>query len=444
MKRRTTRIAAVMIAAALVLILSACSADHEETKALIKVRGAAGSSGLRAITSDQSGGSALAAAEVSVDHVDITDKLKPAEGTGNDTIFTAEVVTTSPEIYYSVSPRPGFVFDEWEIDKDAVKRDYGSSWKRVLREIEKAVDDDEAKEESQSIFIAPEYTKYIIPTFDHGFHVDVYATEDGDGSAKSPFNSFEKALKAFSSWDEDEITIKFRGENADRPIDIDMSTLVIKEDEIEMKILGGYGAGWEITDKATKVGSVVFPSGLEEVEIEFRGIDFESLDLSDVAFNDDYEVEFENCSAETLTLKDGTTVNAVQAKAVGGTGIVFFNSVVPYNESNIYYHSLITGWDGTGAIQGANNIVIRDGSDEGVSDSNFMITGDRVDGYKITGDLPAGISRATALDEDRVLGSGDKDDYLEEDIVGRDRNEYDDDRAEYVSFGPYEYLEIDD
>ena len=35
-------------------------------------------------------------------------------------------------------------------------------------------------------------------------------------------------------------------------------------------------------------------------------------------------------------------------------------------------------------------------------------------------------------------------DYLEEDIVGRDRNEYDDDRPEYVSYGPYEYLEIDE
>ena len=444
MKKRTKRIAAVMIAATLVLVLSACSADREETKALIKVRGAAGSSALRAITSDQSGGSSLMAAEVSVDHVDITDNLRPTEGTGNDTVFTTEVVTTSPEIFYSVSPRPGFVFDEWEIDKDAIRRDYGLSWRRVLKEIERAVDDDETKEESQSIFIAPEYTKYIIPTFDHGFHVDVYATEEGDGSAKSPFNSFKNAMQAFASWNEDEITIKFRGENTDRPIVIDMSGLTIKENEIEMKILGGYGAGWEITDKATQISSVVFPSGLEEVEIEFRGINFESLDLSDIASNDDYEIEFENCSAEKLILKNNTTVNAVKAKNLDGTGIVFFNSVVPFEAGNTYYHSLITGWNGNDEIKGANNIVIHDGLDEGVAGNNFIITSNRVDGYKITGNLPEGISRAMALDEDHVAGSGDKDDYLEEDIVGRDRNEYDDDRPEYVSYGPYEYLEIDE
>lgn len=443
MKKRTTRIAAVMIAATLVLVLSACSADREETKALIKVRGAAGSSALRAITSDQSGGSSLMAAEVSVDHVDITDNLRPTEGTGNDTVFTTEVVTTSPEIFYSVSPRPGFVFDEWEIDKDAVRRDYGYSWRKVLREIEMAVDDDEAMEESQSIFIAPEYTKYITPTFDRGFHVDFNAAEAGDGSAGNPFSSFDSVNDKLKNWNHDEVTIKFRGENT-TSISIDLSDITLNGDEIELKLLGGYGSDWEITSNATKIESVKFPTGLEEVEIEFRGIDFTSLDLSAISSNDDHEVEFENCSIGTLKLTNGATVNAVQATAIEGSKLVFFNSVVPYAADNTYYHSLITDWDGSSTINGANNIVVSDESAGGVSGSNFMIPGSKVAGYKIKGDLPEGISSAAALDEDSIKAQGDVDDYLEEDIAGRDRNEHDDGRTRPVSYGPYEYLEIDD
>lgn len=433
----------VLLAVLAILTITSCSDSPGNAKAEVRVVGS-GSSPARSLDATR-----FESATVEIDNVDITDKLVATnEGSGSNTVYAATVETPSKEIYYSVTPKAGFVFDEWEIDEKLLEKDYPNrrEYRKVLRAIEEVVDNDRksANEESQSIFIRPEYVKYLKPTFDRGIHLDpnlVTPISDADGSAKKPYKNLDEFDA--TKWNHDELTIKIRGENAELELDLSTITSTYK-DELEIKILGGYGAGWEVTENKAKVTKLVLPtinSYLEEVELEFRNIVFDSMDLS--SFTKDVEVEFENCEIGTLKVPSNMKVvnGVVVTNTVEGNDITFFNSVVPYDAKNTYYHCLVK--DVSGKLEGSHNLVTGTLEEEDKS-SNQVVTDDKLEGYKLeTGETE--LLDPLNEDDSRFGAIDDVEDYLEEDIIGRDRVEFGDSENGFtkVSIGPYEYQNID-
>lgn len=487
--RKTALLA--FLAIVLILALSACSQPEGSGASTAKVRvtgTAAQSSAKQRAASDTV---VFASGTVTLEGEDITSQLKPAQtetaSGSNDVEFKADIPVASDRVSYSVSPKPGFVFDEWKItraSRTALKKKYRDRWWDVLFEIQKAIRDD-----SQTIYINPEYIEYIRPTFDRGYYLAPGAKEDGDGSAGSPFNKLDSIIAELKDkgryYDDDELTIKIRSGNAgDFNLDFLEQGYYKDEGEIELKLIGGYDDEWNLSTERTNISSISFPdisgSRIEELEIELRNIELTELDYERLPqSNDDFEIDFRNCSVDTLSNADGKIVNGLVVDQLGTNSgnVVFVNSSAPYAKENMYYHSIVRDAD-SNIINGRNNIVLGtapssvDGSGDGTDNLYLEPTG--WNGYKTENqDLISRIITARPMSENFHLSSASQrdddfeaDDLLEEDIEGRERylsdddndDDHDDDddyrfdrpsrdlryRNIRVSYGPYEYLYFND
>ena len=490
------------LAIVLILALSACSQPEGSgaSTAQVRVTGtAAQSSAKQRAASDAV---VFASGTVTLQGEDITSQLKPSQtgtaGGSNDVEFEADIPVASDVVLYSVSPRTGFVFDEWKItraNRSELKIDYPDSWWDVLVEIQNIIKDD-----SQTIYINPEYIEYIRPTFDRGYYLDLGAKEDGDGSAGSPFNKLDSIIAELGKdkgryYDDDELTIKIRRDYAgDFNLDsLEQESYYKDESEIELKLIGGYDEDWNLSPEKTVISSITFPglsgNNIEELEIELRNIELTELDYGKLPkSNDDFEIDFRNCFVGTLKNASGKIVNGlVVDKLENSSNAIFVNSSAPYKADNKYYHSIVRDAD-SNIINGQNNIVLA-AAHSGVDGSGnetanlYLDSKDWTEGsYKTDNQtLITQITTAVPLSEDfqlPVTSSRDDDDFdaddlLEEDIEGRERylsdddyddndNDHDDDhdddddyrfdRASHdlryrnirVSYGPYEYLFFDD
>ena len=443
---KTNRKAALLAFLALVLAFTvvSCSDPGHKTNAEVRVVGTAVSEA-RSVASDLQFGSG----EVWLGGNDITSSLVPAEGSNatdgqNNVEFVAEVPVIGETVTYRIVPRDGFVFDEWEIvSRNEIREVECDNWWNVLNEIWQATRGD-----SETIEIRPEYIKYIRPSFDRGIYV------------KSGENIGEKLKEYYSkSWnyDDDELTIKL--EEGEFVLDLSEIKPERGEDEIELelKIIGGYDpSSWNITNRST-ISEIKLPQSggyIEEVELEleFRNISFAELDYNAFRTKDDFEIEFRNCSVETLKnargLINGLMVAAIE-KAQTGRGLLIMNSVAPYVEGARYYHSVVMNGDGK-TVYGKNNIIVGGSGDS----DNYYVASWNENSYKT--DEPELIDKliqANPLSENLLEGLEDHfddmdDDFLEEDIEGRERFLIDDDklgsRGIKVSYGPYEYQWFDD
>lgn len=478
------------VAFVLSLILTSCSgeADHETT-AEVRVVGTAAESASRSV----SAAAEFASAEIIVDDRNITNALKPVTddpdyqaNSPNDTLFEADVPVLGNTVSYSVEPRPGFVFDEWELDSKARRRiriKHGQNWMNVMREIMMAIAGD-----PETIEINPDYIKYIRPTFDRGAYFDashntVHDENTHIGTKSNPISTTEDLAAFISKYSDgrfydDELTIKFTSSPVDS---LDFSQIHSgtehrywdDEREIELKLIGGYDSKWNYSDGRTSVKEITLPalSNFEEIEIEFRNIHFENLDYSKLvrgyrSDDDEREFNFRNCSVGTLT-NAGRAINGlIIYKTEDNGNTTFINSVAPYAAGNTYIHSIITGYSGD-EIRGINNIVVYSDSADSIvekqaDDSNYYIPSYvyeksfGLNGYKTSNQsLIAKLTTATALDEEAFdddnhswHGVEIDDDMIEEDIVGRERYLIDDDGHYWdtptVSYGPYEYKWFND
>lgn len=468
---------------AIILIgLTACSGSGgDPVTAKVFVNGTAMSANTKTVSS----GISFASASIIVGGDDITGQLKPvgtvdpATGevdqnsnvqSGNNNVeFETEITVPDANVSYSVEPKAGFVFDEWEIMRKKLVEKHPDDWRSMIVEIKKAVAGDR-----QTITIRPDLIQYIRPEFDRGAYVAFGTASGGDGSSGKPFDSISSAIsfiKNETRYDDDEFTLKIRGTSA-QSIDLTSlsSGLGYWDDdlEVELKILGGYDGDWNLSgDNRTEITSIKLPSinrSIEmEIELEFRNITFDELNLSDIFGNsnmrdddnDEIEIDFRNCTAETLTGASGRTVNGLVVKKLADntSNVTFVNSDAPYGDGNTYYHSVIRG-DSIGEITGKNNIVVAvapEGTPSGNGNDNYY-NASFGENYKKTNPEDA-ICTAIPLSEE--FGGLD-DDILEEDIEGRERylsdeedgDDDDDDRPPVkdirVSYGPYEYKPIDD
>ena len=446
---KTNRKAALLAFLALVLAFTvvSCSDPGHKTNAEVSVVGTAVSKDekSRSVASELQFGSG----EVWLGGNDITSSLVPAEGSNatdgqNNVEFVAEVPVIGETVTYRIVPRDGFVFDEWEIvSRREIRKVEGDNWWNVLNEIWQATRGD-----SETIEIRPEYIKYIRPSFDRGIYV------------KSGENIGEKLKEYYSkSWnyDDDELTIKLE----EGAFVLDLSEIKPErgEDEIELelKIIGGYDpSSWNITNRST-ISEIKLPQSggyIEEVELEleFRNISFTNLDYNAFRTKDDFEIEFRNCSVENLKnargLINGLMVADIE-KAQTGRGLLIMNSVAPYVEGARYYHSVVMNGDGK-TVDGKNNIIVGVSGDS----DNYYVASWNENSYKTDDpELIDKLTQANPLSENFLEGLEDhfddmEDDFLEEDIEGRERFLIDDDepgsRGIKVSYGPYEYQWFDD
>ena len=465
------------LAIVLILALSACSQPEGSGASTAKVRvtGTAAQSSVKQRAASDT--VVFASGTVSLQGEDITSQLRPEQtdtpAGANDVEFHADIPVASEQVSYSVSPKPGFVFDEWKITRDsrtALKN--LDRWWDVLFEIQKAIRDD-----SQTIHINPEYIEYIRPTFDRGYYLDPdpTASESGDGSADKPFTSLDALIEELKNIRGDELTIKIRKGDVSGSFDLSgLSTYYT--DDIELKLIGGYDEDWNLSPEKTVISSITFPglsgNNIEELEIELRNIALTELDYGALPkSNDDFEIDFRNCSVDTLSNAGGKIVNGlvVENLDVSSSNVVFINSSAPYKAESKYFHSIVRA-DGTAIISGRNNIVLGtapssvDGSGNGTD--NLYLKPDGWNDYKTENpDLIRQIITARPMSEDFRLSSASQgdddseaDDLLEEDIEGRERYLSDDDddyrfdrssrdlryRNIRVSYGPYEYQYFDD
>lgn len=370
---------------------------------------------------------------------------------------------TDTTVIYEVQPKAGFVFDEWEIMRWKLVNDHRDNWRSMIVEIKEAIAGD-----SQTIIIRPELIQYIRPEFDRGAYVDFGASPGGDGSAAQPLSTMNEVIDFISKesvFDDDELTLKIRGD-----IDnLDFSSLISgrfdDETEVELKIIGGYGNNWNPSGNKSIISSITLPKIRDDadIELEFRNIEFNELNLSSIFGNsnarddDEIEIDFRNCIVDTLAGASNRIVNGlvVEKLAPDTSNVTFVNSDAPYGDSNKYYHSVIRG-DSIVEIDGKNNIVVAaapEGTPSGNGNDNYY-NAEFGEDYK-NSSLEELICTAAPLSEDSISGLDD-DDILEEDIEGRERylsdeedgDDDDDNRSPVrdirVSYGPYEYKPIDD
>ena len=469
------------VAFVLSLILTSCSGGAEhETTAEVRVVGTAAESASRSVSASAE----FASAEIIVDDRNITDDLKPesysTSGSTNDVEFQADIPVLGNTVSYSVEPRPGFVFDEWEFSRDARSRiriEHGQNWMNVMREIMMAIAGD-----PETIEINPDYIRYIRPTFDRGAYFDASHTTVSDGNADigtkaNPISDIDDLISFINKYssdrfDDDELTIKFTSSSVGF---LDFSKIHSgtehrywdDEREIELKLIGGYDSKWNYSGDRTSVTGITLPDlkGFEEIEIEFRNIHFDNLDYSDLvgdyrSGDDDREFEFRNCSVGTLSNAKLVNGLIVETATVSGN-TTFVNSVAQYDANDTYIHSIITGYE-SGEINGVNNIVVCTDSykPSSADNANIYISGSEYasfdNGYKTSDQtLIDELTTATVLYEDvfdddnhSYGGIEIDDDMIEEDIEGRERYLIDDDDKygwnTKVSYGPYEYKWFDD
>ena len=477
------------VAFVLSLILTSCAGAEHETTAEVRVVGSRASGSVASVqsTAARSSSDQFESARIVVDGKDITNDLKPENDpdykadSPNDTLFGANVPVLGNTVSYSVEPRPGFVFDEWELSRDARSRirEYGQNWMNVMREIMWAIAGD-----PETIEINPAYIKYIRPTFDRGAYFDAspstVSDENADiGTKANPISDIDELISFINKYssgrfDNDELTIKFTSSSVGS---LDFSQIHSgtehrywdDEREIELKLIGGYDSKWDYSGDRTPVAGITLPdlNKFEEIEIEFRNIHFENLDYSKLvrgyrSDDDDREFNFRNCSVGTLT-NAGMAINGliIDKMSEDSENTTFINSVVPYDADDTYVHSIITEYT-DGAIKGVNNIVVYSDSVDSVvekqaDDNNYYISYEvyeksfGLNGYKTSHQsLIDELTTATALDEEAFdddnhswHGVEIDDDMIEEDIVGRERYLIDDDGHYWdtptVSYGPYEY-----
>ena len=109
------------LAIVLILALSACSQPDGSGASTAKVRvtGTAAQSSVKQRAASDT--VVFASGTVSLQGEDITSQLRPEQtdtpAGANDVEFLADIPVASEQVSYSVSPKPGFVFDEWKITR---------------------------------------------------------------------------------------------------------------------------------------------------------------------------------------------------------------------------------------------------------------------------------------------------------------------------------------
>ena len=452
-KHMSIRIALAMLLA-LALILAGCSGNKGNSTAKVYVQGAAASTVARDIA-----GGGFGAGKVEVSGEDVTDQLKASDqtidnpGTGaSDQLFEATVENVPEIVEISVSPRAGFVFNEWKLNTWLLRRS-NLSWDAYLDLLLT-----EAESHSETLRVEADKVQYYIATFERGAYIDLDKTGSGEGTKENPYPDFEDAISDLRNrWVGEEITFKVAGSDENKELDIaSMANIRSRYDDDdgieEVRVIGGYeSTNWNKIGRSRFTLTIGLTFGEAELEeLELASVSLPSLNYRDLHRTDIEEDDFElkDVSVDTVT-GSGIIANLVITESAPSNA-TFINCVVPgYDSTATYIHSMIVDRNNSEitSVKGGNNIIISASS--GASDSNiYLPAGTTVDGYVLSSP-PDGIVEARAYIPDSMRDVDDFEELyelLEEDIAGRERP-YDDDDGPWmrsnVSYGPYEYLDLE-
>ncbi len=465
MKRHISIRIALAILLALALILAGCSGQKGSSTARIFVQGAS------TVARDIAGGG-FGAGKVEVSGEDVTDQLEKSNettdisGSGSDQLFEATVENVPEIITLSVDPYPGFVFNEWKLNTWKI-RNSNLGWNEYLDLLLT-----EAESHSENLTVSADNAQYYIATFERGFYIELGTGKSGgDGTKGNPYKSFEDAIDNIPSsryWDDDiELTFKVAGSDTSAVLDLgDMAAIrgSYRDDGIEeLKVIGGYrSSDWEKTGRSEFIidFSGFSRGNIEEIEISsvaLPSLDYDALRRSSGDDDELDDLEFSDVSVENLTVTSGVVANLVinNVKADGSASIqsrgnlTFVNCVLEnYVQNATYVHSMIKNGV-TRELSGRldlNNIVLTGNDDDGgVKGYNLYLPSDtQVNGYMLV-NPPESVTDARSIGDEIEIEHGDfeieiDEDYLEEDIAGRERA---DDWGRRVSYGPYEYLDLE-
>ena len=458
------RIALAMLLA-LALILAGCSDNKGNSTAKVYVQGAAASTVARDIA-----GGGFGAGDVYVNSEPITDQLEPSTQTDNpgagtnDQLFEATVENVPETITLRVDPLPGFVFNEWKLNTWLLRRS-NLGWEAYLDLLLT-----EAESHSENLTVSADKAQYYIATFERGFYIELGtgSSSGGNGTKGNPYKSFSDAIENIPNnayWDDDvELTFKVAGSDASAVLDLGGMAAIRgpyrDDNEIEeLKIIGGYrSSDWEKTGRsAFNINFANFERGnIEEIEISSVALPELYYDKLLRQGGDDGELddlEFSDVSVDNLIASSGVVANLVinkvndSASTQSRGNLTFVNCVLEnYVENATYVHSMIKGGV-TEELSGSfnlNNIVLTGDAEEVKEYNLYLPSNTQVNGYMLE-TPPDVVTTAKSIgDEIEIEYDGFEleidDDYLEEDIAGRERA---DDWGHDVSYGPYEYLDLE-
>lgn len=444
MKKRHALFGFAMLTCIALFVFVGCDNAGTTAKDVkIQVMGKAVSTGSRAVSPDfslASGGLAVNDIPVDLQRVDSSADSNNAEF---EATVTVEVPVKNPKIRLSATPEPGFVFDEWRVDKDTAKND--GVWKKV-----KLTD---SQEESFTIEIDPDHAKYYTATFEPGFYVDLENENDtADGSYSHPFKTIAQAMQAVSA------AIATGKDTTDENDDFDEFVLIVSgtsfenvviAQEVGVSIKGGYASDWSAGE----------PSALGVVEIsvvsEGDDIEISNVKMNSLIFAEPLD-ELTGCEIGALTYTGTEAVVVANTKITGQInvpqGSTFVNCVLVGDSCGIstdcnFYHCLMPkALLSQAAVRTAKNNIVVDSTveTEGVTGANYFLANTdkfTIEGYQTDDStLVAALKLATGFTEDEIDSAGIDDDFLEEDITGFDRPDFEQGQAGHWSFGPYEYI----
>ncbi len=439
---------AMLTCIALFIFVGCDNAGTTAKDVKIQVMGKAVSTGSRAVSPDfslASGGLAVNDIPVDLQWVDSSANSNNAEF---EATVTVEVPVKNPKIRLSATPKAGFVFDEWRVDKKTAKTD--GVWKKV-----KLTD---SQEESFTIEIDPDHAKYYTATFEPGFYVDL---ENGDdtavGSYRHPFKTIDQAMQAVSTAiDTGKETADYEDDDFDEFVLIVSGTSsekVVIAQEVGISIKGGYASDWSAGGPAA-LGAVEITSSSKAEDIEISNVKIDSLTFAEPLD------ELTGCEIGTLTYNGSGAVVVANTKITGQIkvpqGSTFVNCILVGASFGIstdcnFYHCLMPKAlllpEAAGTAK--NNIVVGSTVEsEGVTGANYLLTdtakftigGYRTDDSALVAALKLASGFTEAEIEDLEDPAGIDDDFLEEDITGFERPELEQGQAGNWSFGPYEYI----
>ena len=237
--------------------------------------------------------------KIIIEGKDITDDLKPVKANvkaGDNNVEFRTKVVVSGETSFEAVAKKGYIFDSWDIldlDDDYVSEAY-------LDKIEDWLENNNLEHSEKIENVPAEYIPYLVAEYDNGFYIALNKTEAtvGEGTKDSPF-SVDEFINQAKTYNKDELTLVISGTN-----EAQLNKLINELNRMnnleEVKIK---------TEEGVSLSTL--PTITSE-EITLSGITFSGELVID---NPNVEYEFENCSFNSLTIKNTNEISIKGGKA---------------------------------------------------------------------------------------------------------------------------------
>lgn len=321
MKKNFLKIAAIALTA--MLVITGCSNDNganvsTKTVRVIGTYGKLDTPATKALSraAETENMGITSVDKVVVNGKDIKNDLKPVgnpkEG-DNNVEFEAQVEISS-KVNFTASAKPGYVFDEWKVDKKTEKP--------LRKEIKKWLDQND-REESETLTDLPSnYIPHLLAEYDNGFYItldpEAKADANNNGTRDLPYTADEFA-EAMKNYKEDELTLVVSGSDAANFAKVfaalasttKIDEIKIKADNVKLSELPKFSGLKEIAISGFTFDKAITVSDIKELSLE-------NCKFTDLTVTNVEELEIEGGEAANIIIKDA--VKEVELEKINITG----------------------------------------------------------------------------------------------------------------------------